>query len=136
MLGLISLTLALVVLTGCGDGGAKDSISGTVTMKDGQPVSGSVIFTSGGKEYSGGLLDGKYKVESVPKGEYDVLVKGVGGAVGPAPPGNVPKDKDMSMVTPGQKTSGSPPFKYSRAGSLPKLTVTGGKQTHNVVLDP
>jgi len=97
-------------------------------MKNGDKVSGTVVFVSGGKEFSGPLLDGNYTVVNVPKGECDVLVKGMGAI---APP---PKDaKEMPGVT---KMGVPPPEKYSKPGALPKYTVKGGKETHNIVLDP
>jgi len=129
----LPLLLASIALVGCGGGGgAKNSVSGTVTTKDGKNVSGQVVLVSGGKEYVGPLLDGKYTVDEVPKGEADVLVKSTPGMISAPPP---PKEKDMSKF---QNTGGpgiSPPAKYAQAGALPKVTVTGGKQTHNITLE-
>jgi len=128
------LLASALFLAGCGTS-SKDSISGTVTMKDGKNVSGTVFFVGGGKEYSGPLLDGKYQTSNVPKGEYDVLVKGMGGMAGPTVTPNVPKDVPKTSDG-GNKMGVPPPDKYAKPGALPKFTHPGGNQTHNITLDP
>jgi hypothetical protein len=128
------LTLASLV-AGCGDGSAKDSISGTVKTSAGDNVSGTVVFVAGGKEAQGPLLDGKYKVDNPPKGDCDVLVKGIGGPMGGTQV-NVPKDTSKMPGNETGKTGVAPNQKYAHPGVLPKYKFTGGKQTHNITLDP
>jgi len=127
-----SVFLAAVLLTGCG-GGAKDVVSGTVKTKKDKLINGQIIFkSSDGKEVSGAILDGKYKVEGVPKGELDVIIKGTAGGSAPVPP---PKDasKDMPSASGGGV---APNKKYESAGALPKFKFDGGKKENaDFVLD-
>jgi len=126
VLAPVFLVAAAVLVAGC-SGGPSDAVSGEVKMKDGKAVNGEVVFTGGGKEYKGPLTTGKYKVENLPKGEYDVMIKGFGG-----PAVQVPKDSKV----PESNMGVSPPDKYSKPGVLPKYNYPGGRQTQNFTLDP
>lgn len=87
--GLALGFLFLVIASGCGPEGPKGAtgtVHGTITGKDGKPVSGTVYFNS--TSGSGGLAtlqaDGSYKLggqfgEKIPVGDYKVSVSPAGG---------------------------------------------------------
>jgi hypothetical protein len=130
-LGLLGLLVSLAV--GCTTSSGPPSLSGNVTL-DGQKVGGTIVFVGGdGKEYPGGLLNGRYLVMNVPKGDYDVIIRGMGGSGSLTPK----KDKDAGGGTLGTDSQGvEPPAKYAKAGALEKVKVTGGQQTQNFTLTP
>jgi len=132
---LSAMLFAVTFVVGCGDSsGAKDQVSGKVTL-NGQGVNGFVVFVGADKkEAQGPLLNGIYHIDNPPKGEVDVLVKGMGGPVGPAP--TPPKDSSTTGTLGGTSGGAAPPPKYAVPGALPKFKVTGGKQTHDITLQP
>ena len=138
-LSLVLAFGAVVSLAGCGGGaGAKDVISGKVTM-GGQAVSGQVVIVgSDKKEYPTPIgPDGGYSVSNVPAGEAQILVKGMGGAVtAPGTPGT--KDKGKSDLGAASTAGGgvAPPAKYGLPSSPLKVNITGGNQKHDIALDP
>lgn len=114
---------------GCG-GTGKSSLSGKVTLK-GSGVTGDIILIGADKkEIKGDILNGNYRIENPPKGEYDVVIRGLPTFSMP------PAAKDAPTNTAATDTAVSPPAKYAKPGSLPKLSVTGGNQTHNIELVP
>jgi len=131
------LFLGLLVLGGCGSGGAANSLSGKVTL-NGNPVGGTLTFSGGGKEVGPVPInpDGTYKVENLPVGEVNIIVKGfpgVGVGMPTAPP---PAIKGMEMPTGAAKMGVAPPARYAAPGNGLTVTVKGGKQTHDIVLNP
>jgi hypothetical protein len=126
--------LALSALVGgLGCGGAKearDSVSGKVTL-NGEPINGMISFRSGENETSPvPILNGIYKIENPPKGEVDIIIKEMPGMEGI----NTASPQDVSKTT--VKMAAIPPARYAVAGALPRFTVTGGKQTHDIPLTP
>jgi len=138
LLSLLVLSAAIVFAAGCGKAGPKNTVSGKVTL-NGSPVMGDVVFVGGGKEAKGPILNGEYTINDPPIGEVDVLVKGLEGAAG-APAGGLkppPGSKGDGLLDGAGAGSAVPaPAKYSQPGSLPKFTVKGGKQTHDIDLKP
>jgi len=129
-LGLLGLLVSLAV--GCASSSGPPSLTGTVTL-DGQKVGGTIVLVGGdGKEHPGAILNGKYLVMNVPKGEYDVIIRGMGGAGALAPK----KDKDAGGTVATDSQGVEPPAKYAKAGALEKVKVTGGQQTQNFTLTP
>lgn len=143
-----SLALSLSVLVwsaGCSKG-AKDVVTGKVTLA-GQKVNGAVTFIGPDKkQVTGGIVNGVYTIENPPKGDNIVLVKGhgdampgaaknLGGAVADPTPdksgGDMMKDNRVKS-----DLGVPPPPKYaSEATSGLKFTVTGGKQTNDITLE-
>jgi hypothetical protein len=124
----LALLLALGTLAGCGGRGkAPDSsVSGKVTL-GGRAVAGQVVFVgSDQKEIAAPINpEGAYQINNPPKGEYQVVVKGVPG---------VP-------VVPGTKAPGdapppgaAPPAKYAQPGNGLKFSITGGEQKYDIEL--
>jgi hypothetical protein len=110
-------------------------VKGKVTL-NGQPVSGDVIFISTAadkKELKTTIaLNGDYSIPNPAKGEYQVLVKGMG--MGTAIGGDKNKMSDPSGGS-GSLKGQEPPAKYAKPDNgLPKVNVTGGEQTHNIEL--
>jgi hypothetical protein len=132
---LLSLALCAVVFAlGCGRGGSKDVVTGSVTL-NGQGVDGTIVFVgSDGKEVNGPLLNGKYQINNPPKGEVDVLVKGAPGArTAAVQPKSAPPMPDGGKAAP---AGIAPPFKYAQRGNGLKFKVTGGRQEKNFELTP
>jgi len=130
------LLLVLFLVTGCGKGGPKNSVSGKVLFKD-QPVMGSVTFVGpDGKEVSGPINpDGTYTVNDPPLGEDKIAIKGIPGMVNAPPPpqGELPGMKGMPAPP---KMAVPPPAKYANPANGLTFKVTGGKQTYNIDLNP
>lgn len=98
---LCSLSLGLAVsAAGCGGSGtAGQTVTGTVTQKNGKPLPGGRIDLRGpsGSTYSGPIHgDGRYEVPNVPAGEYAVAVDNahLRGAAAKAPAGLAPMPTD------------------------------------------
>jgi len=128
---LLALFLLTPLVLGCGGGGGASSLNGTVTL-NGEKVAGTIVLVGAdGKEFPGPILNGKYVVPNVPKGEYDVLVRGAPGSGG----GLMTPKKDTTSL--GSESQGvAPPEKYAKAGALEKLKVTGGDQKKDFALTP
>jgi|SRR5579872_4036378 len=128
----LSAALALCGCSGGGQSGPKDIVKGKVTM-DGKPVAGDVIFQSTADKNKDPLktttaLDGTYSISNLPKGEYQVMVKGMlaGLAKGEKTPGDT-----------AAKSGVEPPAKYAKPDNgLPKVDFKGGEMTHNIELTP
>lgn len=96
-LGLVAPAL----LSGCGQGTAGQTVTGTVTQKNGKPLPGGRIDLRGpsGSTFSGPINgDGRYEVPNVPPGEYAVAVDNayLRGAGGKGPAGLDPMPTDNS----------------------------------------
>jgi len=142
-----SLALSLSVLVwsaGCSKG-AKDSVTGKVTL-NGQKVAGTMTFTGPDKKSATAPInpDGTYLVENPSKGENTITVKGFGtgpGAANPAafqpPAGDKGSDmlKDKTVKT---DMGSPPPAKYATEGPANdlKFTVKGGKEKYDIDLKP
>lgn len=134
LMAALPLATALLFLAGCGGSkGAKDSVSGKVTLGD-QTVAGEVIFTySDGKEGRSPIgPDGFYSIPTPSKGEAKIAVKGMLGGTGT--PTSGPKS-DMPM--PGAAGGVAPPAKYGRnETSGLTYTVKGGEEKFDIPLTP
>ncbi|MSQ93772.1 MAG: hypothetical protein EXR98_04360 [Gemmataceae bacterium] len=136
ILSIALILPALALIAGC-PGGTEpsDVVSGTCMVGE-DTVSGKVVFVGAGKEYQGPILDGKYKVDNVPKGKYKVFIESVGfvgaGGVAPMPADKFEKPKDM----PTQKKMGVPPpdkYKSVDTSGL-EIDVAGGRQKWDIKL--
>jgi hypothetical protein len=141
-----SLALSLSVLVwsaGCSKG-AKDSVTGKVTL-NGQKVTGTLTFTGPDKKSVTAPInpDGTYLIENPSKGDNTITVQGLGTGPGAAPANTfapVTPDKGADLMKDksikGDTMGSPPPTKYAtEAGGL-KYTVKGGKETHNIELTP
>jgi hypothetical protein len=84
---IIPVSIALVLLAGCGPKRAPAGVlSGTIKYK-GQPVNGAAILlypNSGGPEFLIPVTqEGDFRTSDVPLGEYKVVVQGAAGDPGP-----------------------------------------------------
>jgi hypothetical protein len=153
---LLTLFLAAVlVAVGCSGKGAKNSVTGKVTM-NGQPVKGTVVFLGANSEKQGGIEgDGTYYIQDPPLGEVTVLIKAYekgaefGGGGGSDKKPEIPqlkptKEKGVAPDTGGRspslpEASGgvNPPAKYGKKDSSPlKITVKGSvKEKHDFTLE-
>lgn len=124
-----ALLIAALALTGCGSGKTpSDSVSGKVTY-NGQAVSGQVVFVINQKELITGTgPDGSYTISDLPKGEAEVLVKALAAPMA-AP---TPKGADAPPTLAGGT---APPSKYAKPGNGLKVTITGGAQKFDIVLN-
>src|SRR5690349_8092055 len=80
---ILALGVLAAALAGCGTGGSSpDSVTGKGTL-NGRPVGGEVVFVgSDNREIAAPIaVDGSYQINTPPKGEARVLVRGF-----PAPP--------------------------------------------------
>jgi len=140
LFSLVLLTTVVVAVTGCPSSKeAQNAVFGKCTM-NGQPVKGEVVLVGGGKEVPGPILNGEYRVENPPKGDCDILVKALPGSdiklTAPSKDvGNV-KDGPGSMPEVPGSTGVAPPAKYAQVGNGLKVTVKGGKQKHDIDLQP
>jgi hypothetical protein len=120
-------------LSGCGCSGGGGSgptniVKGKVTL-GGQPVTGDLIFIdSSKKEYkTTTALNGDYSLPNLPKGDYVIIVKGMGVTV-KQPAGT------KELTPDGPKGGVEPPAKYAKPDNGLKLTVTGGDQVFPIEL--
>jgi len=137
---LAFLCTALVTGTGCSSSGARDVVSGKVTVSGQNVSSGQIKFLKDGKEAAmGPILNGDYQIENPPKGEVDVVITGQLGGEGPLkrPPGAVGGAKEGGNLQGDAKSGGvNPPPKYGMPNNGLKFTVTGGKQKKDWDLTP
>jgi len=123
----LTLLIAAILAAGCGEKQAANVVSGKVTL-DGEPVSGTVVFIGAdSKEASAPTnLEGAYKIENPPLGQCKVLVRGMAGLTGTAPPKDAP-----SMG----KQGAAPPPKYGAVTTTDlSYEVKAGKHTYNIEL--
>lgn len=137
--GLCCLTV-FAGLTGCGPAGAKNSVSGAVTV-DGSPVVGTIHFVGAdGKSVSApvGPTGGAYTIADPPLGEVTVLIKPSDvplPAAPAAPPGA--KMPEVGGKSPEfAKPAANPPAKYAEASGGLKYTVVAGHQKKDFALTP
>jgi hypothetical protein len=123
------LLVAAAVGLGCaGPNGVRDCVSGTVTL-NGQPVEGMIVFITGGEETLAPLVNGLYKIDNPPKGEVDIVIRGMEESAPLAPP------RDAAAVAAGS-TGAAPPARYAAPGAIPRFKVTGGRQKLDLTLTP
>jgi hypothetical protein len=129
------LGLALVCAPGCGK--SKGTVSGTVKMKSGAPVSAGSTVTFWGadnRSYPGQVgAEGKYSIPDVPAGEMKVTVtppsEGVQTMAKAKLPGETGASKPPPPPTP------IPP-KYTKQADTPlKFTVQKGSNEINITLE-
>ncbi|HEV3386531.1 MAG TPA: carboxypeptidase-like regulatory domain-containing protein [Gemmata sp.] len=144
-LSLIKQCLAVLMFAspllscGCSGGGSSgptNFVKGKCMM-NGQPVSGDVILVSADKkEYKTTVaLNGDFSIPNPPKGEYTVLVKGMG--MGIVPGGDKNKKGDPSGTGAGTLKGVEPPAKYAKADNgLPKIEYKGGEFKYDIELTP
>jgi hypothetical protein len=149
--GLLFLLPALLAV-GCGRTG---TVSGKVTYQGKNLTAGSVVLETPKGEFFSGPIgeDGTYTVSKVPPGDVKVAVQTPpipqrggppggsgppkGAKLGPPPGANAPPDVDPKLFDPASKTGKAVPIpdKYHKSGTSGlTLTVTGGKQEHNIDL--
>jgi hypothetical protein len=140
--------VTLVLAAGCSK--SKGTITGTVKLKDGTPVSaGTITFWSADNHPSQGTLksDGSFSVGDVPVGDAKVTVETPPPRMGPVtmskpPEGmNMPADmKPSGGDAPGgdNKVKVVPvPAKYKNANDTPlSYSVVKGSQEKSFVLEP
>jgi len=136
-LGGALLVVALVFLTGCpGSKDSANSVSGKVTLKSGEKVSGLVVFVGpDNKEYTTPVKpDGTYTLSDPPIGKVKVLVKSMGLGV---PAAGKIETKEAGGSMPSTSGGAAPPAKYAMANTS-DLTyeVKPGKQTYDIELTP
>lgn len=133
---VLTFIAAVLGIAGCGKsgGGAKDSVTGKVSL-NGQPVSGQVIFIgSDNKEYGSPIgTEGNYQIIGAPKGEATILVKALGATMTPGPKGPGGKAPEMPGM-PATSGATAPPARYGTAAGGLKITITGGEQKHDIEL--
>lgn len=129
----VGLALTVLVVAGCGCGGRKGEVSGTVSYR-GQPLPvGTVTFFGKDNQNVGSsaISEGKYKVSQVPPGSVKITV------ATPPPPGRTagnapPPPKDM----PAPIASIAIPPKYSSPDqSGLTYEVKSGSQAHPIDLN-
>ena len=133
--GTLGFLVALGLVAGCGGGekgpnsGAKNEVSGKVTLGV-KPVAGQVVFVfSGGKEVSAPITgDGTYTLPDAPLGTARVYIRAMGGPVGPKGGPEMPKEG------PGGSGAAPPPKYQSAATSGLTFEVKAGKQTYDIPL--
>ncbi len=119
------LALGVMLLSGCGS--SKGTVSGTVKLKDGTPVSPgtTVIFWGADNaQYPGPVgANGAYSVPGLPTGELKVTVV-------------PPPDSTHSITKSAPEKIVPIPAKYTdRTKSTLKHTVEKGKQDWDIVLE-
>lgn len=136
---LVPLTLALVVGCSGKGGGAKDSITGKVTLED-KPVSGTVYFVyADNKEVSSPIkADGSYQIDKAAPGKVKIVVKSMLGSAGTglvAPP-KITDQPEMPKLDGGGQGVPPPP-KYNAANTSDiEYEVQPGKHTFDIQLKP
>ena len=138
-IALLLFGVTLLVGVGCGkkDEGPKNFVAGKVTL-NGEPVAGMVVFTGpGNKEVSSPInIDGSYRVADPAVGQNTIVVKSAPG-MSMAPAGSPPKDAPPLTGASGSAKMGvAPPAKYASPGNGLKYDVKGGKETHDIKLEP
>jgi hypothetical protein len=125
------LLILLAVLSGCNGDGDGDTVSGKVTHQ-GKVVAGEVVFVGlDKKQYACPITDeGTYKIKA-PKGEFQVLVKGMPGTKRPEPK----TAKKVAAPIAGPAPRGvAPPAKYLQPNNGLKVIVTGAEQIFDIDL--
>jgi hypothetical protein len=133
---LVTVSLGLLLLIGCGGKNQGGVLTGTITYQ-GKPVNGAAIFLHAPGAETGLLIpvdqEGKFRSTDVPPGEYKVVVQGAAGSSGPPTQGMSPekmaeaKEKIAAMKSP--PTIPFPDKYKSTATSDLKVTVVAGEQT-------
>jgi hypothetical protein len=121
--------------SGGGGSGPTNFVKGKCLM-GGQPVSGDVILVSTAaekKEFKTTIaLNGDFSIPNPPKGEYIVLVKGMG--MGAVPGGDKNKKTDPSGGA-GTLKGVEPPAKYAKPDNgLAKIDYKGGELKYDIEL--
>ncbi len=128
----VAISVALLLLAGCGGKSGKSTLSGKITYKD-QPVNSATLylFPSGAGEPTVVPVapDGTFRVADVPAGEYKVAVQGAAGQAGPSlrglPPDKIEEAK-AKMANMQTAATIAFPDKYKKKETSP-LTLTVGK---------
>jgi hypothetical protein len=133
---IVTLSVALLVLVGCGSKRpAAGSVEGSITYK-GQPVNGAGLelhsATGKGEFLIPVSQEGTFRTSDVPPGEYKIVVHGAVGSSGPPTTGMTAeevakvKEKIEKMKTPATIPF---PHKYkSQKTTDLKCTISEGKQ--------
>jgi hypothetical protein len=139
---IITLSIGIVLLAGCGGGNSRGGlVEGKLTYK-GRPVNGAALSLY--PETGGDAIlipvdqDGEFRSSDVPPGDYTVVVEGTPGDPGP-PTAGMPPDKlaKAKEKLAGMSTPPTIPFpdKYKvPATSDKRVKVVPGKQTMDLDL--
>jgi len=125
------LGVALVCTPGCGK--SRGTVTGTVKLKDGTPVSAGTIVTfcgSDGRNYPGVVnADGAYTVPDLPIGEAKVTVAAPSAEA-------LALMKGKFEAKPGTTPVPIPPQYKDQKSTKLKLKVEKGNQEFPIALDP
>jgi hypothetical protein len=138
MRSVLTVSLGLLLLTGCGPSIVKGVVSGTVTYKS-QPVNGATLFlypTTAGKGSEMTIpvdQEGTFHASDVPAGDYKVVVEPSKGNPGPKTKGmtkeQLAQQKEL-LDSLKQPPTIKIPQKYTKQETTDlKMTVGAGEQT-------
>jgi hypothetical protein len=142
---IITVSIALLLLGGCGPQKTTGTVSGTVTYNN-QPVNGAtlLLYPAGARADEGKEIpipvgqDGTFSSSNLPPGEYKIVVQANPGDPGPSTRGMTPeqlakmKESLDKLKTPATIKY---PDKYKQLDRTDlTLTVTPSDQTVNLVL--
>jgi len=138
MRSVLTVSIGLLLLTGCGPSIVKGVVSGTVTYK-GQPVNGATLFlypttTGQGSEMTIPVdQEGAFRASDVPAGDYKVVVQPSKGNSGPKTKGMTKEQlaqmKDQIDSLKSAATIKIPEKYTKQEKSDLKMTVGAGEQT-------
>ena len=128
-----AIACAAFALAGCAGKAAEsgDAVSGKVTLS-GKPVSGQVVFVGADRKEVVAMTapDGGYSLANLPRGEWQVFVRGAGLKAPPLPKGVAPPPGLTAAI------GVPPPARYAQPKHAQKFTATGGAQTFDIELKP
>jgi hypothetical protein len=124
----------LLSLAGCGQSHGN-VVTGTVKMKNGDAVSGTIFFKGKTNSRQGPITNGKYVIEQVDAGPNGITISGNPGSA--APPAKTEKGPKMPEIDAGKGASMgvNPPDKYAKPGVL-EFDVQSGKNEKDFILEP
>jgi hypothetical protein len=138
---IVTVSIGLLLLVGCGSSSKRGAVTGTITYK-GNPVNGATLLLhpSGGKGTDAipviAAQDGTFRTSDVPPGDYKIVVQGDPGPGDPPGIKNMPADKQAEARSKweashsGQKATIAFPAKYKDLASTDlTCTVTTGGET-------
>jgi len=107
---IVTLSLFLLLLIGCGPKRASSDVKGTITYK-GQPVNNATLqFHAAGKTEASFFVpvaqDGSFSAKDVVPGEYKIVVKGHSGTEGIPDKGKPVARRGRKAMGPSRKDEG------------------------------
>lgn len=129
----VAVACAAFALAGCASKAAEggDAVGGKVTL-NGKPVAGQVVFVGGDRKEVVALIapTGGYSLANLPRGEWQVFVRGTGLKVPLVPKGAAPPPGLTAAI------GVAPPVRYAQPKHAQKFTFAGGAQTFDIELKP